>query len=159
MLFITYEWKSNACTLKPSLRFIQIWQCFDCHICQCGSLARVTENSQAWLDCALQWNQSARKSVGFCVEPVSEHWNRMVRRQPAIQPSFIASRFMLLVSLWRSHTWKGQISHLIQPNVPLLTPVQQARHQGACDSQHLNNAIVPTDRQTDSNTHTHTHKG
>lgn len=102
-----------------------------------------------------QWMLNTHESVGFCVGPVSEQWSNVVRGQLGIQPSFIASRFMLLVSQWRSHTWKGQSSHLIQANVPLLTPVQQARHQGACDSQHLNNAIVPVDRQTDRNTHTH----
>lgn len=41
-------------------------------------------------------------------------------------------------------------------NVPRLTSVQQARHQGACDSQHLNNAIVPTDTDGDTPTHPQT---
>lgn len=91
--------------------------------------------------------------VWFCMDPVSERWIWMRRRQPSIQPSFIASRFMLRALLQRSHTWKGRRGHLIQSNVPLLTPAKLARHQGACGAQHLNNAIVPTD--TDRGTPTY----
>lgn len=128
-----------------------MWWLFDCWVNKDMSW---TEEIPPWNRITVLSAQNVSQLILNTHKPVrlvwSEGWGR---GQRAIQPSFIASRFMLLAPLRRSHTWKGRRGHLIQPNVPLLTPVRQTRHQGACDSPHLNNAIVPTD--TDRQKHTH----